>query len=427
LISREELHELVWSEPMTKVAERFEVSGSYMARICTLLNVPRPERGHWAKLAVGKAAPTVPLPEARPGDPLSWSREGEPQPRSRPSAPPPRPREARPRIPRNSVHGVIRGARGHFEHGRPVDEGAYLKPYKKLLVDVTASKACLDKALDFANDLFNGLESVGHHVVVAPADRQLGRAPLDERAVRKSQRGYYHHSGLWSPSRPTVVYVGSVAIGLAIVEMSEEVLLRYVNGNYVRDADYVPPGASRYSVDRSWTTSRELPCGRLRLVAYSPYHAAQWSAEWEETPGRSLRTEVRSIIDSIEKAAPEIVARVEEAQRKAEIARQEWLVAEERRRREEDRRRVEQSIRDSQEQLGQVIQQWANVMNVEAFLAGIESRAADLPVNERDLVMERLTLARSFLGTQNPLDFFLSWRTPKERYQPAYPAEGDSG
>lgn len=45
MISREELYELVWSVPMVKVAEKFNVSGSYMARICSILHVPRPERG----------------------------------------------------------------------------------------------------------------------------------------------------------------------------------------------------------------------------------------------------------------------------------------------------------------------------------------------------------------------------------------------
>jgi hypothetical protein len=44
-VTREELYALVWSEPMVRVAERFDVSSSYMARICTLMNVPRPERG----------------------------------------------------------------------------------------------------------------------------------------------------------------------------------------------------------------------------------------------------------------------------------------------------------------------------------------------------------------------------------------------
>jgi hypothetical protein len=64
VISREELYELVWSLPMIKVGEKFEVSGSYMARMCSVLNVPRPERGYWAKLAVGKAPTRPPLPEA---------------------------------------------------------------------------------------------------------------------------------------------------------------------------------------------------------------------------------------------------------------------------------------------------------------------------------------------------------------------------
>jgi len=40
---------------MLKVTAQFGVSSSYMARVCTLLYIPRPERGYWAKLAVGKA------------------------------------------------------------------------------------------------------------------------------------------------------------------------------------------------------------------------------------------------------------------------------------------------------------------------------------------------------------------------------------
>lgn len=77
MISREELYRLVWAEPMTKVAARFDVSGSYLARMCTLLNVPRPERGYWAKMAVGKAPAQPLLPAPLPGDPLHWSKEGE--------------------------------------------------------------------------------------------------------------------------------------------------------------------------------------------------------------------------------------------------------------------------------------------------------------------------------------------------------------
>jgi hypothetical protein len=62
VVTREELYELVWSTPMIRGAEKFEVSGSYLARVCTELRGPRPERGYWAKLAVGKAPQRPALP-----------------------------------------------------------------------------------------------------------------------------------------------------------------------------------------------------------------------------------------------------------------------------------------------------------------------------------------------------------------------------
>lgn len=421
MISREELYRLVWAEPMIKVAERFDVSGSYLARVCTVLNVPRPERGYWSKLAVGQAPKAEPLPDARPGDQISWSKDGELQVAPKPRLPPRRRLDTPVRIPRTKLHGLVLGAKEHFENSRPVDEGAYLRPFKKLLVDVTTSKDCLDKALDLANDLFNAFESVGHRVVIAPPDEHLRGITLDEREVRGKQRNPYYHSGLWSPNRPTVVYIGSVAVGLSVVEMSEDVLMRYVNGKYIRDADYVQPVRFR---DYTWTTTRTLPTGRLRLVAYSPYWRVSWSADWQETRQTSLRSLVKSIVPSVEAAAADLVGKLEEADRQIEIERIEREAAEERCRREEDRRRVEQSIQDSKEHLGKVIQQWSNLMSIERFLSGVEQRTHELPDDDRVGMLERLRLARDFLGTQDPLDFFRSWKTPQERYRSKYPGTG---
>lgn len=44
-MSREELYEAVWSGPVSKVAKNYDVSGSFLARVCDLLKVPRPPRG----------------------------------------------------------------------------------------------------------------------------------------------------------------------------------------------------------------------------------------------------------------------------------------------------------------------------------------------------------------------------------------------
>jgi hypothetical protein len=172
-ITREALYKLVWSEPMLKVAARFGVSSSYLARVCTLLNVPRPERGYWAKLAVGKAPGQPALPDARPGDELYWSRDGHLAQLDRPLPKPPI-SAARRRIravkPSPAQHSLIAGAKALFEVGRRSYEVGYLKPAKKLLVDLAVSKTALDKALAFANELFLALEERGHRVVIAPSN-----------------------------------------------------------------------------------------------------------------------------------------------------------------------------------------------------------------------------------------------------------------
>lgn len=414
-ISREEIYQLVWAKPMTKVSKQFGVSGSYMARVCAMLNVPRPERGYWAKLAVGKAPPPALLPEARPGDQLHWSRGSELRSPPRPRQSVQRRTDVPVRVPRTGTHELICGARKHFEKSRAVDEGAYLKPYKQLLVDITTSEACLDKALDFANDLFNALESAGHRVAIAPSQDRLSRALIDEREVRKKPRDRYYENRLWSPYRPTVVYVDSVAIGLALIEMSEKVELRYVNGKYIRETDYISRKLSRRHIDFTWTTTQDLPSGRLRLVAYSPNAGVEWATTWQETKKVSLHSAMKTIVKSLEDASNGLIAELAEATRKAEVERQKWQAAIERRRKEDERRHIEQSVQASREHLGQVIQQWSDVESTERFLTGVERRAGELPDTDKALVLERLKLAREFLGTQDPLDYFLSWKTPEER------------
>ncbi|MGO8371121.1 hypothetical protein ACC808_22095 [Rhizobium ruizarguesonis] len=117
---------------------------------------------------------------------------------------------------------------------------------------------------------------------------------------------------------------------------------------------------------------------------------------------------------SVEKAAEELVPKLQEADRQAEIRHQEWLAAVERSQREEDRRKVEQSVKDSREDLAQIIQRWSHVISVEQFLEGVEQRTNELDQDRRRQVLERLNMARDFLGTQDPLDFF-------ERYRPQFP------
>lgn len=63
-IKRSELHALVWEKPMTKVAAELGISDVGLAKACRRNGVPAPPRGHWAKLAAGKASPKIPLPRS---------------------------------------------------------------------------------------------------------------------------------------------------------------------------------------------------------------------------------------------------------------------------------------------------------------------------------------------------------------------------
>lgn len=62
-ISRKDLYELIWSEPMTSLSERFGISDVGLARVCRRSDVPAPPRGYWAKVAAGGTLERPDLPK----------------------------------------------------------------------------------------------------------------------------------------------------------------------------------------------------------------------------------------------------------------------------------------------------------------------------------------------------------------------------
>jgi len=416
-LTREQLYELVWSESMLKVAARYNVSSSYMARGCTLLNVPKPERGYWAKLAVGKAPPKPPLPEARPGDESVWTKGGGHYSKKDKALPLPpsklHKRKFKPSASKLKKHPLLSGAKRHFENQRYIHDVGYLKPTKKLLVDLVVSKSCLDKALSFANELFLLLESKGHHVVFAPRSEEFRREEFEKHEVPKN----YSYQSLWSPWRCTVVYIGTVAIGLTIVEMSEEVEVRYVNGKYIREQEYVKSKSGRYSSSYTWTTTREYPTGRLLLQAYSPYYRADWVKSWKEAKDGDLKRQIKTIVKNLERSIPKIARLIKEGERQAEIERKEWEALQEKWRKEEEERRAAEALKQSREELFQIIDTWAEANRIEQFFKDTEQRANDLGEDNKLKILERLQRARGLIGSTEALEHFITWRAPDEIYK----------
>jgi hypothetical protein len=52
-LTRQSLFEMVWSEPMTKLAAQFKISDVALKKICLRHEIPVPGRGFWAKVAAG--------------------------------------------------------------------------------------------------------------------------------------------------------------------------------------------------------------------------------------------------------------------------------------------------------------------------------------------------------------------------------------
>ena len=66
-VTRQELYNLVWSEPLTKLAATFGISSVALAKACDRMAVPVPPRGFWARKAVGKTDTRPTLPPRPPG------------------------------------------------------------------------------------------------------------------------------------------------------------------------------------------------------------------------------------------------------------------------------------------------------------------------------------------------------------------------
>jgi hypothetical protein len=185
-VIRQELYDMAWRMPMLRVAERFGVSSSYLARVFTELRIPRPAPGYWAQVEFGKSPAKPSLPPPRPGELTEWSPGASVGATVRSLAKvvqveakgfeqvavqtasveveAPRPkRQAKLSISLDlpKRHELLTGVRPFFLKSRKV-ENEILRPFKRLLVDLLASEKMLDAVLDATQVLFDACVRRGH-------------------------------------------------------------------------------------------------------------------------------------------------------------------------------------------------------------------------------------------------------------------------
>jgi hypothetical protein len=466
-LSREELYEMVWREPMLRVAERFGLSSSYLARVCTDLRVPWPRPGHWSKLEFGKTSPQPPLPAYRMGDADSWTRAETPPPRRRldvpeageestpvlisqstraastkqedvrgpahdagasaepaapaearsPAAAPDEPARARRRrgkhIPADAKHELLTDVRGHFLKTRGHETGL-LRPFKRILADITLSGALLDNTLDLANQLYLKFESRAHHVLIpAPVKNYRSfRMSVDEREVPTASR--WHHE-VWVPERPTLVYFDDVPFGPWIFEMTENVEMLYVRGDYLPVRSLTDVQRARLANVHTFTTHNPLLTGRRCLQVYSAHGRFKWSRQWrEKKPGQLLKM-LPDVVSLLEDVVPEVRVGVEKANLEAEEEQRkrdaEWAAYELREKLAREAKNRQSARTDFLAAIGA----WEEARRIHDFFNAVEHQAQGLDDSSREHLEGRLELARELVGTLDPLAVLASWKAPMER------------
>jgi len=61
--TRAELYDLVWSEPLSRLARKYNISDNGLRKICKKHNIPLPVMGHWQKMQYGYKVTKTKLPE----------------------------------------------------------------------------------------------------------------------------------------------------------------------------------------------------------------------------------------------------------------------------------------------------------------------------------------------------------------------------
>lgn len=70
--TRQELYEMVWAEPISRIATRLGASDVAISKICGKMKVPRPPRGHWARVLHGYRVRQPKLPDPDSDTPTEW-------------------------------------------------------------------------------------------------------------------------------------------------------------------------------------------------------------------------------------------------------------------------------------------------------------------------------------------------------------------
>ena len=72
-VTRQQLYDEVWSEPISKLSKKYGLSDVGLAKVCKRNGIPRPGNGTWSKLKHGHKVKKTPLPEMPDEKPIRFN------------------------------------------------------------------------------------------------------------------------------------------------------------------------------------------------------------------------------------------------------------------------------------------------------------------------------------------------------------------
>jgi hypothetical protein len=416
MITRIELYERVWREPMTKVASEFGVSASYLARICSRLNVPRPNRGYWARIEAGQHTRKAGLPEAQPGDELTWHPGG-----GAPEVQGPvgtktnafsSTKKNTRRTAATGQHELVANARPLFLASRFSREGNFLKPAKRNLLDLVVTTDTLGSALALADGLFAAFTRKGHRVILAGLGESGSRQDVDTRDVPTKQASF---NNLWSPGRKTVLYVNGTPIGLTIFEITEATPMRYSgNGEYVKEKDFVMPKGLHWE-QFHWRSIKDIPSGRLCLQAYASYYDNKWSRQWKELRPGDFAKRIVALAKEVMACEVEASKAISKGKQRAEEKRVQWEAQKEQWRIEELELKQSKAVQECKDELEALLAKSEHWARLDRFFEAMTKHADNASDESKARLTMLIDTVKSIEGDRPTLEDFLAWRVPHER------------
>lgn len=338
-ISREELFELVWRKPMTRLAEEFDLSDQGLSKICTRHAIPKPPPGYWAKLEAGKEVERRKLPPCPAGTAsiIRITQSGQFQRKSR---------EGRNRVEEVAVNIAKTSIPGTLRNLHPI-VAAWVDEHRKEQVELRARFRA-----HRPDDLWWGEEELADLT-----ERDLYRF----RVTSALLKGFETQGGR--------ALEGSIRGKLKLEVSGEEFEVSVVEKMYQfhgRPSDE-PKGWTAYPCHHN---SALAPTGFLRFTI-TTYLGTGVKKEWVETSKLNGEGLLPLVIAGLMLAGPALAARREEFAERDRRIEAERIA-------EEERRRLVQFEQEKWRRFRDRAKDWEEAQRLRSFLAAIEANPQGL-------------------------------------------------